>query len=860
MTHVPSAGPSAASPEAPAYHSGMLPAFGVAWFVLGLPFLFRKLRMEGHSAERVRRAAERGPVVYVLHTRSYVDWLAVNHVLVEAGLPLPTFTNGLDATPWMPLPSMWRATVRRLREPAPPEPVESGFLARHIAAGHPTCVFLAPPRDAVLRREEPDPIPALLAAQALTDRPVQVVPLVVIWNQAPEPARTEVGRFLLGTQDNPGALGKLLELTTGQGDAVVQAGEPIALTEYEHHYANEPPPRRRKVLRLILRRYLYREARVVRGPRSRPHEWVRRQVLGSREITELVQREAAATGARPAEVEARVAKAFDKIAARFSFPFVRVAAGITRFIWNRVFSGIDVRPQDLDRIREALRAGTPVLAPCHRSHLDYLLISSLLFEHDIVIPHIVAGENLSFWPAGAFLRRCGAFFVRRSFSGDRIFPAVFARYIRELVRMEVPVEFFIEGGRSRTGKLLPPKVGVLGMVLDAAADAREDREVTLLPMFLGYEQIAEERVYARELSGARKEKEDVGQVVKATKVLRHRYGKVYLRVGEPLRVSDIMAGLDWPNLSKARRFEVLMATGERLLHRINAEAVALPTAIVALALLAHPRRGLRHAELRDRVQRVREFLRAAGVAEGGGFDHPEALLAEALGRFSKGRTVRAMEDEEHGRVYSIVPEGRITLEFYKNTVMHAFAPAAYLATAVRALGQDRPDLEAVARMFRLQQFLLRYEFVLDPDKDIAHLESDAVRALQAYGALREEDGALVVADRARVGEVANLIANFFESYLLVLRAAQASRVPLTPKELAADALKLGKTLLAVDEVSRPEALNAVNLENAVRAFTEDGVLRALPDGKVEADPELTRPYVRDLCQLLGVDEPRVAGA
>ena len=827
----------------------MLRAFGPAYYLLGLPFFFRNLRMEDHSAERVRRASEKGPVVYVMHTRYHVDWLALNRVLIDRRLPMPVFSNGIDATGWMPIADAWRALVRRVRGETPPEPFSSGWVERTIAAGRPVCIFLAPPRDAVLKREEPDPIPALLAAQALTDRPIQVLPVVVIWNKSPEKARTEVGRFLLGTEDNPGALGKLLALTTRQGDALVQVGDPIALAEYAERFREEPEARRLKALRLTLRRWLYREARVVRGPRSRPRGWVRRQVLQSREIVDVIAREAVATGVPVEKVQAKVAKTFDHIAARFSFPFVCVAAWACRQIWNRIYSGIDLRPGDIDRIREALRAGTPILVPCHRSHLDYLLISSLLFEQDVVIPHIVAGENLSFFPLGPIFRRMGAFFIRRSFTGDRIFPAVFARYLHELVRMEVPIEFFIEGGRSRTGKLLPPKMGVLGMLVDAAAEAREDREVSFLPIYVGYEQIAEERAYARELTGARKEKENVGQVVKATSVLRNRYGKVYLRVGEPVKARDLLKGLVWRDVPRARRQELLMAMGEKLLHRINIEAVALPTAVVALGILAHPRRGLRHEELRARVERLRQFLAAAGVHEGSGMTHVDGMLEEALARFTKGKMLTALE-EDYGRVYSVVPERRVTMEYYKNSLMHAFAPAAYYATAVRALKEDHVDREAVSRLFRTQQFLLRYEFVLDPDADTHEIEARAVRALTAYGALRTNGEEIEVADRVRIVEIANLTANFLESYLLILRVVRNARGGIPVKDLPQRALALGKTLLAVDELSRPESLNLANLDNAVRAFLEDGVLRKLPDGRVEDVPELSEAYVADLGHLL----------
>ncbi|NUQ12094.1 MAG: redoxin domain-containing protein, partial [Gemmatimonadaceae bacterium] len=209
-------------------------------------------------------------------------------------------------------------------------------------------------------------------------------------------------------------------------------------------------------------------------------------------------------------------------------------------------AGVDLRDVDVERIRAAYRDGATVLVPCHRSHLDYVLISSQLFERDVMIPHVVAGENLSFFPLGPLLRRVGAVFIKRSFSGDRVFPAVFSAYLRQLIRDEFPLEFFIEGGRSRTGKLLPPKLGVLSMVMDAAAEARADRRVTLLPVAISYEQIAEEGAYARELDGGRKQAEDLGQVVKAGKVVTKRYGRVFMRVGQPILAGEVLGGLPRP--------------------------------------------------------------------------------------------------------------------------------------------------------------------------------------------------------------------------------------------------------------------------------------------------------------------------
>ena len=153
--------------------------------------------------------------------------------------------------------------------------------------------------------------------------------------------------------------------------------------------------------------------------------------------------------------------------------------------------------EDIERMREAVRTGTPIWY-LTRSHLDYLLIGSQCYEHGLVLPYVVAGENLSFFPMGLLFRGSGAFFIKRSFKEDPIFPTVFERYVLLLIREEIPVEFFIEGGRSRTGKLLHPKLGMLRMVVNSAVHMKSDRILTILHIAFSYEQISEEKSYAKE--------------------------------------------------------------------------------------------------------------------------------------------------------------------------------------------------------------------------------------------------------------------------------------------------------------------------------------------------------------------------
>ena len=851
------------------YRSAMLRRFGPLVRATGLGWLLKRLKLSERSAERVRKAAERGPIVYVLHSFSRLDWLALNRVLNENRLPLARYTHGFRSSAYAPLGDALSGLASSLRErfgEHTPDPLDSGWLVNAVANGVPPAIFLVQQLEVLQRLTSgplPDPLEALMRAQARIGRPVQLVPVVVLWSRGPEEERTRVERVVLGSADDPTSLQKLLSILSfsRQTRGVVEVGEPVDLAELMSRKADLPPAGQLKATRLLLRRFLYRTAHVIRGPGVRPYRWMRRLVLDSPEVRRLVSDEAAMGRRSPDEVREEVSQTLDRIAARLSFPVMRVLNWIVNILWERIYSGIDVRPQDLDRIRDAVEAGAPVLVPCHRSHLDYMLISTLLYKHDIVIPHIVAGDNLSFWPVGPLARRVGAVFIKRSFKGERIFPVVFQRYLKQLLRDGFPLEFFIEGTRSRSGKLLPAKHGVLGMIVDAAAEGREDREITLLPIAISYEQIAEERAYARELGGEAKKKEDIGELARASKVFGKRYGRVYLRVGEPIPLKPVFQALPgpWSSLDRDHRHEVLQSLGERLIYRIAASMIVLPTGVVSLALLAQARRGIRTTELLARARRFVDALTHAGATLAASLGGGTRPFEEALRRFQGRKLVARLTDEE-GDILQVIDERRITLEYYKNSILHFLVPASLLAAAVGAVcvhagavsGRSADDAE-VARLFRLQVFLLRYEFTLDPDATVEDHLAHAREGLLRYGALVERDGLAVVGELPLLAELAGLTRNMAESYILVLRGARALRSrDISAEDLPKRIQEVGRGLLAVDELRRPEALSIENLKNGVRAFREDGVLQVkIGGGGLQFEESTHRQYMDDLSRLLG---------
>jgi glycerol-3-phosphate O-acyltransferase len=313
---------------------------------------------------------------------------------------------------------------------------------------------------------------------------------------------------------------------------------------------------------------------------------------------------------------------------------------------------------------------------------------------------------------------------------------------------------------------------------------------------------------------------------------------VYLRVGDPIPLGPMVdatpAQPAWSARDRQANKVVLHELGERVLWRIARATVLLPTSLVAAALLAHPRRGMRVRELLARVERFRAFLERDGMEKGASLDHFDQAVSQALDRFSRDRRIEA-HDAGGERIWAVAPEQRITLEFYKNQILHAFAPAALTAAAIRTLDDEPCSREAVRPTFLALVWLVRREFVFDPDRSVTAILDDGLAALVAHGGLAVADGRYRVADRERMGEIYGLIRPLLESYLLVARCDGLLSRGLKPDALAAALQAEGDGLLAAGAISRPEALSLVNLQNAIATLTEDGVLTAT-DGALAVGP------------------------
>lgn len=817
--------------------------------------LFRRIPVDPAWIAAVRAAAARGPVVHVVRNVSLVDLLTLEALVERFGLPPIGFANDLGA---------WFASPLSLRRP----PAER--LRDAVRAGRSALLFLKRPPERLLprpgathrgRSEGDEPLRVLLDLQRTERLHISLVPQTLLWSQRPECLGFSLVDAVLGPAEFPGDVRAVAQFLLNHRHCVIRAGEPVRLDAFLAEQAAAAPDDTTLARRLTyaLLRRLERERRAALGPAQKPVDRVREEVLRSPRLQATLRDLAGSSEEQRALLERKargMLRAMQAEPAPGTLRGLEVAADT---LVDRVYAGIDVDAEGIERVREAARRGSLVLLPSHKSHVDYLLLSYVLRKSALQVPVIAAGDNLAFFPIGPLFRRAGAFFIRRSFKGDRLYSAVVDAYVRRLIRDGWAIEFFLEGGRSRTGKLLPPKLGLLNMVVEAALGL-EGQRVSFVPISIGYERMMEEGAYARELSGGQKRKEGAGELLKIGGVLREKYGRANVQIGQILSLDELRAsaGIEGKAATPARRRALVARLAHRVMSEINRVTLVTPGSLVATALLCHGRRGLPHMELLAQCARLTTLVRRLGARTApsltrGTGELREAAIRDAAVLYVRGGLVRqhVPGDTLTGKarrrariytgddvIYTVPDDTRLLLDIAKNIIVHLFVDRALVSVAMLTPPADAPGdrrpvpLADLAERVRSLSRLFKYEFMFRADAPFEKIFEETVADMAASGELALAGGAASAGPghdgldgRGWIGFYAAVIRSFLEGYRIAARAARVLvKGPLANRELVAKALAIGEQMFLGGEIERSEAVSGPVIENALAAFVEQGYL------------------------------------
>lgn len=663
----------------------------------------------------------------------------------------------------------------------------------------------------------------------------------VFWGRAPG---KRFGFWHLLAADSwrlTGRLRRLLSVAVNGRDVEVQFGAPLRLSELDD--PRDPALTNRKLARLLRGHFRRTRTRVL-GPDLSHRRTLIDGVVASAEVQRAIGEVATAETTPRARIARRARRYGREIASDMTYPVMRFMAGALRRLWHRLYDGVEVR--GLARVKALAGEHTLVYVPCHRSHIDYLLLSYALYREGLMPPHIAAGRNLDMPLVGPLLRRGGAFFMRRSFRDNRLYAAVFNEYLHRLLSRGHPLEYFMEGGRSRSGRQLPARPGMLAMTLRSFLRSHREggRDIVFVPVYLGYERILENASYQRELRGAEKRKESPLALLGVTRRLRQSHGRVDVNVGEPLSLAAFLDARmpGWrDDLASPRPTwlpRVVPALGETLAQRINAAAALNPVNLVALVLLATPHRAIeagllaRQLERLVALQRRRPGGRDASLPPGS----PEAWIArvEALGMI--GRHPHPLGD-------IIVADERQAglLGWYRNNVLHLFALAGLTAFAFRH--QARHRLETLTALLAPGWPILAREFAIAPAPALSMDLAAMLEALAAEGLLeREGDAWRRPRESLSAGEQLDMLGALMQpslerGYLLLSVLLSEPSGHFTAEGLAARSRLLAERLALLSGRDAPEFFDARLFTGLVESLAT-GEWLSVDDGRLTFDATL----------------------
>ena len=639
------------------------------WFNLAGHLLEPWLRIRRDPAEPATLLQPGVPVCYVIERDGFSDALILERACREAGLP----------SPMQPL-----AGTRRRRS-----------------------VFALARRDGWLfgrnrQRSPNEPLGQLVRSlEGTPERDIQIVPVSIYVGRSPT---RESGWFSVLFSENWVVVGRsrrMLAMLLNGRDTVVHFSAPVSLRNVMDEAGTIQPERFSRKMARVLRTHFRRIRAAVIGPDLSHRRTVVDAVLNAEPVRAAINATAAKENISYAKAWNRAQKMVMEVAADYSHPVVRSVSFLLSNFWNKLYDGIAMH--HFDKARAAAPGNEVVYVPAHRSHADYLLLSYQLHMSGVVVPHIAAGVNLNLPVIGPILRRGGAFFMRRSFKGDAMYSVVFKEYLAQLIDRGVPIEYFIEGGRSRTGRLLTPRAGMLSMTLRAFLRAPR-RPVLFQPVYIGYEKLMEGKSYIGELSGKPKEKESLFALLRGLSVLRQRYGHVTLNFGEPIELNPILDAVsaDWRDATGDADAKpewlgrVVDELAEKIQINVNRAADVNPINLLALALLATPKHAMAENDLLAQLELTKSLLEELPYS-----DRVTLTPLDPAGIVAYGEQMGWITRIRHplGDVLTVEAEQAVLLSYFRNNVLHLTATAAWVACCF--LNNRRMSRASILRLGRI---------------------------------------------------------------------------------------------------------------------------------------------------------------
>lgn len=637
-----------------------------------------------------------------------------------------------------------------------------------------------------------------------------------------------------------------------------------------------------RMLQQQLSIYLDKQRASMLGPDLSDRRNLVDKLVYSPAIKHAIEMEAAEKGTSVREARSQARGYANEMVNDYSHSIIRGFYKFLTWLWTQLYDGVEVH--HFERVRDLATDYELIYVPCHRSHVDYLLLSYVIYKRGLSIPYVAAGDNLDVPVLGPLLRGAVAFYIRRSFRGNALYTAVLREYMHTLITRNTPIEYFIEGGRSRSGRLLPPKMGMLAMTVHSQL-RQTNKPVVFIPTYIGYERIMEGGTYIGELKGKPKESESLIGLLKVGRKIERIFGNVHLSFGTPLHLSDFMTKFDVPANSlpsdrtdsplDEKTSAMVDNIGVKVMQHINKAAVVTPVSLLSLVLLSAPKAALDENICREQIALYQGLAQQLVYSD-------DTVITDMTPQeiIDYGIKLKLIERTPHilGDIIQVAGKQAALLSYFRNNILHVFILLSFLSALVARNGRiKRSRLDSIAE--QLYPFLQSELFLYYPAHGLADTLNKKVDNLLSHGLIVElGDDTLSVPESnskhyQQLQVLATPVGQSLERYFMTLALlAQQGSGNLTENEVVDLCHLLGQRLSVLYADDIPDFFDRALFTSFISALTrldylqkddETGILtfdHRINDIAHHAKYVLTPDMMQILQQVASLDEEEITHA
>ena len=679
-----------------------------------------------------------------------------------------------------------------------------------------------------LKERKADPAPARLArlidAAQSSDDDILIVPVSIFWGRGPRKSDGFWSSLFTDEGVKSNLLSRALSILFNGRTTLLRFGDPVSLKQLN---AGKPsvPYTTRKLTR-VLRVHFARTRLITIGPDQLSPKKIAEDLLKTQIVQQAIQREIKRKKLSKNEAE-KQAKAYAiEIAAVINIRAAMVLEKVLGWLWNKLYDGIVLH--HFARVERLSRKHQIIYVPSHQSHMDYLVLSYTLYTRGLAVPHVAAGINLNIPIAGPWIRRCGAFFLRRTFKGNVLYGSVFEAYMGYLANRGTAVEYFVEGGRSRTGRKLKAKPGLLAMSVRSYLRDHK-RSVVFIPVNFAYEKLVEGETYVNELSGKPKKSESVMGVLRSFKALKDHFGQVHVNFGSPIYLDKLIEAErpQWRREDCADNKELVNAVvsklGTQIMSGINEATHVNCVGLLAMALLNTPEQSMSEADLITQLDLYLALLDAAPYSKD--VTRIELNAKEIIAYGEEFGIVKRGVGESGERLY-VEGSDAVLMTYFRNNIVHLFVLPSFVACCF--LSHQSLKKKQVVHWFRLVYPFLKDELSMHwTNRQITYTADKVIACLVDQGLINQSADTFSVnkSHHQTIGFLSRgVLLSLERFYLTVLLLKKNGVGHFTRFELEKTCGETAQRLSELNGLNSPEFFDKVLFKGFIEMLYNQGII------------------------------------